>query len=365
MKPERKTQYEVRNTQYSVRSTEYALRSTQHAPRTTSILSGAILALASLLGLAAFLYPFFMTALPQTGAMAHANDAPLLTVLLLGLCLIVVFTSLTAQQLTNKLVAVLGVLTAMNAVLRLLPGPGGFNAIFVLPILAGYAYGPVFGFLLGALSLLVSALIGGGVGPWLPYQMYATGWMGLLSGMLPGFPARRHREPVLLAVWGVLLGFLFGAIMNIWFWPFLAGGAVGPGLREGMQATWQPGMAITQTLQAYAVFYVATSLWWDVARAVGNGVLILLFGRAILRVLRRFQRRFRFTTLRVLGDPLLDQRPGFGAGDGEPDPLNGRLIPTKIVPDHQGDDPDHLAVGVEQGAAGIAAVDRRVGLDQA
>ncbi len=272
-------------------------------PDAQRALSAAILALASLFGLAAFLYPFFMSALPGTGVMAHANDAPLLTVLLLGLCLTVVFTSLTAQQMTSKLVAVLGVLTALNAVLRMIPGPGGFNAIFVLPILAGYAYGPTFGFLLGALSLLVSALIGGGVGPWLPYQMYATGWMGLLSGLLPALPARRRWEPVLLAVWGSLLGLLFGAIMNIWFWPFLAGNITGAAATDGIRTTWQPGMAIWETLRAYAVFYVATSLWWDVARALGNALLILLFGRAILRVLRRFQRRFQFDVV-----PMVEQQ---------------------------------------------------------
>ncbi len=105
-----------------------------------------------------------------------------------------------------------------------MPGPAGFSAIFVLPVLAGYAYGPTFGFLLGALSLLVSALIGGGVGPWLPYQMFATGWMGMLSGFLPNMRRLGKWEPVILAVWGGALGLLFGAIMNIWFWPFLAGG---------------------------------------------------------------------------------------------------------------------------------------------
>jgi energy-coupling factor transport system substrate-specific component len=262
----------------------------------STLMSAAILVIASLLGLGAFLYPFFMAAAPASGTgMAHANDAPLLTVLLLGLCLTAVFTNLTGRQLTSKLVAVLGVLTALNAVLRAVPGPAGFNAIFVLPILAGYAYGPTFGFLLGALSLLVSALIGSGVGPWLPYQMFATGWMGLLSGLLPQLPAHRRWEPALLAVWGGVLGLIFGAIMNIWFWPFLAGGvAGGPALAQTEGVTWQPGMAIGQTLRNYAAFYVVTSLWWDVARAVGNALLVLLFGRAILRVLRRFQRRFRF-----------------------------------------------------------------------
>jgi len=144
------------------------------------------------------------------------------------------------------------------------------------------------------LSLLVSALIGGGVGPWLPYQMFATGWMGLLSGWLPQLPGHRRWEPVMLAVWGGILGLIFGAIMNIWFWPFLAGGAAGPALSDPANSTWQPGMAIWATLRNYLVFYVATSLWWDIARAAGNALLILLFGGPILRVLRRFRRRFRF-----------------------------------------------------------------------
>lgn len=266
---------------------------TATAPLSTSKwLSAAIMALASLIGLGAFLYPFFQPTLSSGGASgmgAHANDAPLLTVMLLGLCLSAVFANLTGRQMTSKLVAVLGVLVAVNAVLRAVPGPAGFNAIFVLPILTGYAYGPTFGFLLGSLSLLVSALIGGGIGPWLPYQMFATGWMGMLSAFLPHFPNHRRWEPVMLAVWGAVLGMIFGAIMNIWFWPFIQGDTsqVGGG-------AFEPGMSAAQALRNYAVFYLITSAWWDAARALGNALLILLFGAPILRVLRRFKKRFEF-----------------------------------------------------------------------
>ncbi len=199
------------------------------------------------------------------------------------------FANLTGRQMTSKLVAVLGVLTAINAVLRAVPGPAGFNAIFVLPILTGYAYGPTFGFLLGSLSLLVSAFIGGGVGPWLPYQMFATGWMGLLSGLLPRFPEHRRWEPVMLAIWGAVMGLVFGAIMNIWFWPFMQGDTSG-----ASGGAFEAGMSAAQALRNYAVFYLVTSVWWDAARAFGNGLLILLFGGPILRVLRRFKKRFGF-----------------------------------------------------------------------
>jgi energy-coupling factor transport system substrate-specific component len=258
--------------------------------RSQKLISVAIMTVASLIGLGAFLYPFFLPSLAAEGMAAHSNDAPLLTVVLLALCMTAVLANLAARQMTSKLVAVLGILVAISAVLRAIPGPAGFNAIFFLPILAGYAYGPTFGFLLGALSLLVSAFIGGGVGPWLPYQMFATGWIGMLSGFLPKFPQHPRWEPVLLAVWGGVMGLIFGAIMNIWFWPFMQGGA--GATAEG--GTYEAGMSAWQALRNYAVFYVVTSLWWDAARAAGNALLILLFGGAVLRVLRRFKKRFGF-----------------------------------------------------------------------
>ena len=258
--------------------------------RSQKLISAAIMAVASLIGLAAFIYPFFLPSLASEGMAAHTNDAPLLTVVLIVLCLTAVLANLAGRQMTSKLIAVLGILVAINAVLRAIPGPAGFNAIFFLPILAGYAYGPTFGFLLGSLSLLVSAFIGGGIGPWLPYQMFATGWMGMLSAFLPKFPNHPRWETVMLSLWGFGLGLLFGAIMNIWFWPFMQGGA--GATAEG--GSFAAGMTPLAALRSYAVFYVVTSLWWDAARAAGNALLILLFGGAVLRVLRRFKKRFGF-----------------------------------------------------------------------
>ena len=81
--------------------------------------------MASLLGLGAFLYPFFRPSVEASGMMAHASDAPLLFILLLVLCLGAVFASLTGGQMTSKMVAVLGILTALSAVLRRGAGAGG------------------------------------------------------------------------------------------------------------------------------------------------------------------------------------------------------------------------------------------------
>ena len=249
----------------------------------------------SVIGLIAFLYPFWLPGIEASAqSVGHAQDAPLMTALLISLCLVALFLDAQSNGLSTKTIALLGVLVAINSVLRFvevsIPGPGGFTPIFFLIILCGYVFGARFGFLMGALSLLVSALITGGVGPWLPYQMFTAGWMGLSAGWLPRISNSSfvicHSSWVALILFGALWGFLYGAIMNIWFWPF----AIGPA-----QQHWQPGISLGDTLQRYAVFYIATSFVWDVFGALGNAMLIALFGAPTLRTLRRFKSRFVFT----------------------------------------------------------------------
>jgi energy-coupling factor transport system substrate-specific component len=253
------------------------------------ILNAAILAIASLIGLGSFVYPFFVPQQAETfGAMAHAHDAPLVFVILVVLCLGAVLSSLSSGMMNAKLIAVLGILTAANAVLRGVPGPAGFTFVFLLPILCGYAFGPTFGFLLGVFSLAVSAFLGFGVGPWLPYQMFSAGWVGLLSGWLPRLREHPRAEVLMVASWGLVLGLVFGALMNIWFWPYVFSAGQS-------EMYWQPGLTFGETLRRYSLFYAITSVWWDLLRSVGNFVLLLLLAAPVLRLLRRFQQRFFFT----------------------------------------------------------------------
>ncbi|MBN1140021.1 MAG: ECF transporter S component [Anaerolineae bacterium] len=222
------------------------------------------------------------------GSAAHVQDALLIFIVLIVLSLGAVMGNMAGSGgLNAKVIATLGVLTAINAVLRALPGPTGFSAMFALPILCGYCFGSTFGFLLGALSLAVSALIGAGIGPWMPYQMFALGWVGLLSAWLPKLHRHPKLEVAMLAGWGLVVGLAFGLVMNLWFWPFVFDAG-----QAGLY--WEPGIGPWQTLQRYWAFYVVTSLWWDLGRASGNALLIGLFGLPILRLLRRFGRRFTF-----------------------------------------------------------------------
>lgn len=270
--------------------------------RFSRFLTGATISAASLVGIVAFLYPF--SAARQVDALsanAHAQDAPFLFVILIVLCLGAVLADMAATPGSAKRVAVLGVLAATAAVLRTVHFVG-FSAIFFLPILGGYVFGASFGFLLGALSLLVSALLGG-IGPWLPFQMFATGWVGLLSGLLPRGRLRgtRRLEPTVLALWGLGLGLVFGAVMNLWFWPFV----IAPGQSS---LYWEAGISLGEAIRRYAAFYTVTSLPHDVWRAGGNFLMLLLFGRPILRLLDRFHRRFQFE-VETIRDPLPSASP--------------------------------------------------------
>ncbi len=163
----------------------------------------------------------------------------------------------------------LGVLSAVNAALRPLgAGTAGIETVFFVLVLAGRVYGPGFGFTLGCTSLFASALITGGVGPWMPYQMFGCAFVGMLAGLLPRATGRR--EVVMLAVYGSLSGYLFGFLLNLSFWPF--------SLDPNSSIAYLPGLPFTEQWRRYLAFDVATSLGWDTGRAVTNFVCVMLAG---------------------------------------------------------------------------------------
>jgi energy-coupling factor transport system substrate-specific component len=245
--------------------------------------AAATLAATTVVGLAAFLWPFL--AQPGSG-LAHSNDAPWLFVLLIALLAALVMAELSGGGLDAKTVAVLGVLAAAGGALRVLSaGTAGLEPMFFLVVLAGRVLGRGMGFVLGALAVLVGAFLTGGIGPWAPFQMIAAGWVGFGAGCLPRAGGRPER--VILAVYGLAAGLLYGVVMNLWFWPFVTSGAP-----AGMAFVPEDPMAANLT--HYAAFYLATSLGWDLPRGVLTAVLVLVAGRPVLASLRRGTRRAAF-----------------------------------------------------------------------
>ena len=99
---------------------------------------------------------------------------------------------------------------------RLFNKRGGFTLVEIivaLVIIAGVALGGEVGFLVGAMTGLVSNMFFG-QGPWTPWQMFAFGVIGFLAGVLFR-KGLLSREPAALAVFGALSAFvIFGGIMN-------------------------------------------------------------------------------------------------------------------------------------------------------
>jgi energy-coupling factor transport system substrate-specific component len=241
----------------------------------------ATLLAVNLVGLVAFLWPFVVPVAPGINE-NHATDGPvILAVLVIGLGSLL-FVELGRGGLGPKTVALLGVLGAAMVALRLPGFVAGFSAMFIVVLVAGNAFGPGFGFLLGAVGTFASGLFLGGVGPWLPFQMVAVGWVGAGAGMLPkgSWPLRIGA----LALYGAIVGYLFGALMNLWSWPFLT---------TGTSVDWDPTAGATENLRHYLAFYAASSFAWDTFRAVGNAVLVLVLGRPLLGALDRAARRMR------------------------------------------------------------------------
>lgn len=240
------------------------------------------MALVSVVGLAAFMWPLFIA---PGSSLDDVATAPLILAALLPLFLVVVLAEISRGGFDVKAIAMLGVLSAVGAALRPLgAGTAGLETVFFLLILAGRVYGPGFGFVLGATTLLGSALITGGVGPWLPFQMMASAWVGLGAGLLPR--ARGKAEVVLLVAYGVVAGLVYGILMNFSFWPFVVG------LEN--QLSFSAGAPVLENLHRFAVYTLATSLGWDLGRALTNAVAILLIGPAVLSALRRIARRAAF-----------------------------------------------------------------------
>lgn len=234
-------------------------------------------------GLMVFMWPLLWA--PEAGT-GHDGDAIIVFALVVPAVLLVTANELTHGGIDVKGLAMLGVLSAVGALVRPLgAGIGGVETVFVLLVLAGRVFGPTFGFLLGSTTLAASALVTAGLGPWLPFQMLAASWVGMGAGLLPA--ARGRIEIVLLSVYASISALAFGFVMNLWFWPFAVG--------TDTQLSFEAGASVLDNLGRFAKFSLATSTFaWDLGRAVTTVVGVVVLGPTVLVTLRRASRRARF-----------------------------------------------------------------------
>jgi energy-coupling factor transport system substrate-specific component len=223
-----------------------------------------------------FSWPFFISG----ESAVEADVAQVVFIALMPVMLVLILVEVSTGEIGSKQIALLGVLIALNAVIRLLgAGTAGIETAFFLIIIAGYVFGSGFGFLLGTGSLLVSALITGGVGPWLPFQMMAAGLIGIGAGLIPKFGSRGAKLSVLI-VYSIPASFAYGFLMTLWNWPFLAG--------SESSISYLAGAGAIENLIRFFQFQIFTGgLIWDMGRAVTTVALIALTGPLLLGSLQR------------------------------------------------------------------------------
>src|ERR1700694_579147 len=220
--------------------------------------ASVLLGLVSMVGIAGFCWPLVING-NSSANLAHSADAPWLFVAILPLLLAVVLGEMAEGSLDAKAIALLGILAACGAALRV-PSPGiaGFEPVFFLLIPAGRVLGRGFGFVLGAITIVASAIITGGIGPWLPFQMFGAAWMGFGAGCLP--PAKGKAELAMLAGYAAVSALAYGTLLNLWFWPFGAG--------TSTTFSYAPGAGALHNLHSFIFFDLTTSLGFDISRAV-------------------------------------------------------------------------------------------------
>lgn len=136
-------------------------------------------------------------------------------------------------------------------------------------IVAGVALGGESGFLVGALTMLLSNMLFG-QGPWTPFQMFAMGMIGFLAGVL----FRKGRSRWLLAIFGIFSALvIYGGIMN----PAAA------------------LMASSEVLSFEVLLgYYITGLVPDLIHAAATALVLIVAALPILEKTDRIKTKYRF-----------------------------------------------------------------------
>jgi energy-coupling factor transport system substrate-specific component len=195
------------------------------------------------------------------------RDWGLLSLALAGAILAFAYWCFEKSAASSREVSVVAVLGTVAALARVpfaaLPG---VQPTTFMVILAGFVFGPLAGFMAGSTAALVSNFFLG-QGPWTPWQMLAWGLSGATAGWLRTL--RPQAGPTDLAGLGLAWGYLYGWIMNFWFWAAFLNP---PSFKAFLAAC-------------------AASFAFDTAHALTNLGLFLLLGQRVIRILERFRKR--------------------------------------------------------------------------
>jgi energy-coupling factor transport system substrate-specific component len=185
--------------------------------------------------------------------------------------LLFLFLRFEKKKVEPRELVLLAVLASIAAVARIpfASIPSVQPTTFMI-MMSGFVFGAESGFMIGAVAALASNMVLG-QGPWTPWQMAAWGLVGLTAGMLQNTRVMTNKWGRIL--FGLVWGFLFGWIMNLW----------------GMIGMIQSGTPFNMK----AIFlYFSASAVFDSMHSVSNVIFLLAFGEIWIKILRRFKRKY-------------------------------------------------------------------------
>lgn len=178
------------------------------------------------------------------------------------------FMSFEKRKIRTRELVTLSVLCALavagRAAFFMLPN---FNPVMALVIISGVAFGMEAGFMVGAVSMLVSNMMFG-QGPWTPWQMFSMGLLGFLAGIFFGKRSRQGIGRMGLSVFGAL-----GAII-------IYGGIMNP----ASVIMWQPQINLSMIIASYV-----TGFPFDVVQATATFIFLWLASKPMLEKLDRIK----------------------------------------------------------------------------
>lgn len=167
---------------------------------------------------------------------------------------------------TSREIVFIAIICALAVVGRIIFSaiPSVKPELFIL-ILGAIVSGPETGFLMGTIIALTSNMYFG-QGAWTPWQMFALGVIGLISGLM----SSRQPKTWQLVIWGFLTGFIMGWIMDVYYII----GFVNP-------------ITVKSILTS-----IAASFYFDFVHAIFTGVLVLLVGQRWIRLFGSYKNKY-------------------------------------------------------------------------
>ncbi|MBN1216946.1 MAG: ECF transporter S component [Candidatus Lokiarchaeota archaeon] len=190
-------------------------------------------------------------------------------VIYMGLFTLGIYYKLDETELSTKEISLIVIYSAFTAVSRIpfVALPSVQPCSFLI-FCAGFVFGPMIGFIIGANTAILSNFVLG-VGPWSILQMFAWGLMGIFGGIL-NLHKNKYPNKWLNSLIGFLFGFFYGWFSNLWFW-----------------------ILFIKPFNFESLLLLCTySFYFDLSHAIANAIFLYYFGDHTINILTRYRQRF-------------------------------------------------------------------------